>query len=419
MRAEQGRDAESPVRRLAGSELQGIERIAARWVFPVEQAPIEDGVVEIADGRIVEVRGRVGAPDDATLDLGNVALLPALVNAHAHLEFSDLAAPIQPPTPFTQWIRNLMAYRRERTRPIDELVRDGLREAAQTGTGVIGEIAAGDWAAPLDGDTLIGDSPNVVAFRELIGLLAEQADGQIELAGQHISECRQLASERGANLIPALSPHAPYSVSPDLFQQAVELARSESVPLCMHLAETPAELELLDRGTGEFVEMLSAFGLWQDDLIPHGSRPLDYLQSLATLDHALIAHGNYLSDEEIAWLGQHPNIATVFCPRTHAFFGHTQHPWQKLLAAGATVCLGTDGRSSNPDYSLWSELQFLTRQTHVQPGNRLLELATQAGARALGLATDYGSLTPDNLADFCVVALTVPKVADILCEISR
>jgi cytosine/adenosine deaminase-related metal-dependent hydrolase len=428
MTAGPGSGQSSVVRRLPASELRGVERVAARWVIPVDQPPIEDGVVEIADGRIVEVRHRAGASDDATLDLGNAALLPALVNAHAHLEFSDLAQPIQPATPFTQWIRNLLAYRRERERPIGELVRDGLSEAARTGTGLVGEIAAGDWqlteaAAALTASDFDGSAPTVVAFRELIGLLPEQAADQLELARRHIDECRALSgsddnsARGGLTLRPALSPHAPYSVGPDLYHQLVDLARRESVPLCIHLAETPAELELLERGTGEFVEMLSGFGIWQPGLIPRDSRPMDYLELLATVDHALIAHGNYLSDEEIAWLGRHPNIATVFCPRTHAFFGHSEHPWRKLLAAGATVSLGTDGRSSNPDYSLWSELESLTQQGNVTNQHTLIELATLAGARALGAEADYGSLAPGKSATFSVFPLTTPQAMVILREL--
>jgi len=424
-----------PIRRLAPSELHGIERVAARWVIPVDQPPIEDGVVEIADGRIVEVRRRAGAPDNATLDLGHAALLPALVNAHAHLEFSDLAEPIQPATPFTQWIRNLLAYRREREQPISKLVRDGLREAARSGTGLVGEIAAGDWqpaeiAAAVQASDFDGSPPAVVAFRELIGLLPEQAADQLALAQRHIDECRKLLNADktsdeatpgggptaggGLTVRPALSPHAPYSVGLDLYHQLVDLARRESVPLCIHLAETPAELELLDRGTGEFVEMLSAFGIWQPGLIPRGSRPMDYLEPLATLDHALIGHGNYLSDDEIAWLGRHPNVATVFCPRTHAHFAHSEHPWQKLLAAGATVSLGTDGRSSNPDYSLWSEAEFLIRQNAFSDQPCLLNLVTLAGAGALGGDAECGSLTQGKSASFNVFELTIPRALVIL-----
>ncbi|MHC4879121.1 MAG: amidohydrolase family protein, partial [Planctomycetota bacterium] len=373
--------------------------------------PIEDGIVEVNDGRIVSVGYRAGAADSATIDLGNVALLPALVNAHAHLEFADLDQPIQPAAPFTEWIRNLMSRRRERTRSWDELVFEGMREAALSGTGLIGEIATGDWSADVlatDRLSTAGnadcDTATLIAFRELIGLRPEQVGEQLALAERHIVECRD-ACERGSRIVPGLSPHAPYSVSRQLFQGAVELARREDVPLCIHLAETPAELELLDQGTGEFTEMLKRLELWRDDLFERDSRPLDYLRPLETLDHALIAHGNYLSSDEVDWLGSHSNVATVFCPRTHAFFGHAAHPWRDLLDAGANVCLGTDGRSSNPDYSLWLELKFLASQTSSSHRSELLSMATLRGAQALGQADHFGSLAAGKRVDFCVVDL--------------
>lgn len=373
------------------------QRLTARWVFPVDGPPIERGLIEITDGVISDVSVQRGIPDDRTTDLGNAAIIPGLVNAHAHLEFADLTEPIQPAVPFADWIQSLLTYRRERTAPLSTLIADGQHESKAAGVSLVGDIATGDWTPSCISQT----GPTVVAFRELIGLLPDQADAQIDIARQHITDCRRA----GEHVIPAISPHAPYSVSPDLFHRSVELARQESVPLCIHLAETHAELQLLSEGSGELFEMLNSFGVWQDGVIPRGTRPMDYLRPLAELDHALIAHGNYLADDEIDFLSDHPNIAVVYCPRTHAYFGHTDHPWQTLIDADATVCLGTDGRSSNPDYSLWTELQFLDRQTHGMRRPELLELATAAGAAAMTQDDQFGSIVVGKQATVSVVDL--------------
>lgn len=374
-------------------------RITARWVFPVDGPPIERGVIEMTDGLIADVSALRGQPDANTVDLGNAAIIPGLVNAHAHLEFADLSEPIQPPAPFAAWIRSLMAFRRERTQPLAELIPRGMNESASGAVSLVGDIVTGNWSPA----GLGADGPHIVAFRELIGLLPERADEQLEIARQHITACRESVDLN--RVTPAVSPHAPYSVSPELFHKSVELADHENVPLCVHLAETRAELQLLRDGTGELFDMLSSFGVWQDGIIPRGSTPLDYLQPLAKLESALVAHGNYLSPEEISFLGEHPNVAVVFCPRTHHFFGHTDHPWRRLMDGGATICLGTDGRCSNPDYSLWSELQFLDRQTRGRCRPELLELATVNGAKALGQNRIAGTLTPGSRADMCIVDL--------------
>lgn len=374
----------------AGEDL----RLTARWVFPTGSMPVKNALIEIHKGNIASIEPRAGRVCDRAVDLGNSAILPELVNAHAHLEFSDLAEPIQPAAPFADWLQNLITYRRNRTKSTAELVAEGAKQSLNLGTSFVADIVTGDWSAEMPGK----ENPSVVPFRELIGLLPEQHDQQLELAKSHISDCKAAGVHSG------ISPHAPYSVSPKLFDSLIELAKRESVPLCIHLAETQAELELLQSGSGELVAMLEKFGLWQSNLIERGTSPMDYLRRLADLPAASIAHGNYLGDEEIRFLAEHTNITTVFCPRTHDFFGHSNHPWERLLDAGASVALGTDGRSSNPDYSLSAELWFLDRKTNGKRRPDLLRMATVNGARALGL-TNVGMLDIGSPAFYSLVPL--------------
>jgi cytosine/adenosine deaminase-related metal-dependent hydrolase len=363
----------------------------ARWIFPVDVEPIENGIVEIQHGRIVAVHS---TPDLRAEDLGNVAIIPGLVNAHTHLEFSDLSKPVEPPRPFSNWIRAVVEQRRNRTGP--DAIDQGMQESCRSGITTLGEIATSDWPP--------GECPShglrTVLFRELLGLLPEQTHEQLAIARAHLDQ-----NFTESNLIHGLSPHAPYSVHPELFQQLVNLANEFQAPLCVHLAETKVELELLSQGTGELVEMLRDFGVWKQNIISLGTRPLDYLKLLEKLDHVLIVHGNYLSVEEMNFLAEHPNLTVVYCPRTHHYFGHHEHPWQELLRRNVNVALGTDSRASNPDLSLWQELCFLhDRYPDVSP-QTLLELGTLRGSRALGLDEETGSLSVGKAADLAVVSL--------------
>jgi cytosine/adenosine deaminase-related metal-dependent hydrolase len=195
-------------------------------------------------------------------------------------------------------------------------------------------------------------------------------------------------------------------VHPELFHQLVALCQEHHAPLAMHLAETQAELELLSKGTGELVEMLSAFGVWREGLIPNRSRILDYLEPLATVERGLIVHGNYLNDEDIAFLVKHPQLSVVYCPRTHAYFGHKNHPWPKLVEAGVRVVLGTDSRASNPDLNLWEEVKFLSRKHPEVPPEQWISWATRAGAIALfGADTKLGTLEVGHPACFTFLPL--------------
>ncbi len=132
------------------------------------------------------------------------------------------------------------------------------------------------------------------------------------------------------------------------------------VPVAMHLAESREELDLLRDGTGPFQDLLDERSMWDPQAIPLGSRPLDYLRMLADAPRALVIHGNYLDDEELAFLGANrERMSLVYCPRTHAYFFHPPYPLGRALAAGVHVALGTDSRASNPDLSLLEEMRFV------------------------------------------------------------
>ncbi len=387
-----------------------VQRYRAAWVFPLDGDPIRNGTVEIdATGRIAAVHGKA---DPRATDLGRVAILPGLVNAHTHLEFSDVESPLGPRKPFTDWIRAVVKNRRGRTTNGDEAVRDGLAESAHAGTTLLGEIATNDQSAEL----CRASGPLVVAFRELIGLRSDQVEEQLEIARRHL----QQPSEAGSDgIIPAISPHAPYSVHPELFVRLIELATQRRCPLAIHLAETRAELQLLEQATGPFVDLLREFGVWRDGVIPTGSRPLWYLRQMANLERGLVIHGNYLSDEEVEFLAAHENLTVVYCPRTHTYFGHDAHRWLELLERGVRVAIGTDSRASNPDLSVWRELCFL-HERHVNVDSRLLlELGTICGARAFGLDKATGSLTVGKRADLTVVRLPAACETNLYSQLLR
>lgn len=369
-------------------------RLAARWVFPVSEPPIEHGVVEIRDGRIAAVHGR---PDREALDLGDVALIPGLVNAHTHLEFSGLEQPVGPASPFADWVRTVIRQRKDRRESGHDPIARGLQECRDSGTALVGEIttAPGDWFDQPD------DCSDLVLFRELRGLLPEAAAGQRAIAAEHLEEWRN--SPRGVSA--GLSPHAPYSVGRDLLQSTIDLAVKAGCPVAMHVAETQEELLLLSERRGPLADLLKEFGVWRDDSFREGVRILDVLKALSQAPRALVIHGNYLTAEEIRFLGGEPQMSVVYCPRTHLYFGHQDYPLTSLLEAGVNVALGTDSRASNPDLNLWREaLTVRSRHPEVTP-QQILAMATAGGAQALGASEFFGSLASGRPASLAVVAL--------------
>jgi cytosine/adenosine deaminase-related metal-dependent hydrolase len=239
------------------------------------------------------------------------------------------------------------------------------------------------------------------AFRELLGLRDESHDTLFEGAKQFIRAlCSIPCSQTG------LSQHEQYTVSPKLLERVVRLSAGERLPVAMHLAETRDELELLSHGSGPLRELLGDLGAWQDDAIPLGSRPLNYLKLLATAHRSLVIHGNYLTDDEIEFAAQRRDqMSIVYCPRTHAYFGHEPYPLAELLRAGVRVAIGTDSRASNPDLSVLNELRFAALAHPRVTPREIMRTATIDAAIALGIGDRQGSLTVGKHADFVVLPI--------------
>jgi aminodeoxyfutalosine deaminase len=392
--------------------------LRARYVFPVTSPPIPNGVVTIACDRIVAV-GKEPVDCDAE-DLGNVALLPGLVNAHTHLDLGGLSAPLgEPGIGMADWIRRVMMHRREegkrgqapfvlstlRAVPANgacplfpsQAVQAGVEESMRLGTTTLGDIAQ-----PGAATALFEQAPiDATIFLELIAPVAQRIAAACELARQHVA-----AGVAASGWHVGLSPHAPYSVHLDLLRQVVALSAACAVPLAVHLAESREEMELLRTGGGPLAELLEDLAARDPTAIPPGIRPLDYLRILAGASRSLVIHGNYLDREEIAFLAKRADRMTVvYCPRTHAWFGHKPYPLEELLAAGAAVALGTDSRASSPDLSVLAEMRALRdRHPAIRP-EVILQLGTTRGAHALGRGGDVGVLEAGRMADLAAVAL--------------
>lgn len=369
----------------------GIElTYSARWIFPICRPPINGGYVRVIDGKIVQVGSLsdANAADSRRIDLGDVALLPKMVNAHTHLEFSDCQSPIgQRGIPLADWIGKVIAARgRSSTEQRQQAIKKGITESVNCGVGLVGDIATTASMYPHQNDV------KIVSLAEVLGLSTSRSDERYQAAETH---AKSLAENRAA--VFGVSPHAPYSTPLAVVKRCVQLAIKQDATLAMHVAESRDERELVEMGTGRFADALRSAGFWQDQRFPWGGQqPISNLiTQLALAPRALLIHGNDLSDGEIELIARHRQLTVVYCPRTHDFFGYAAHPVQKMLAAGIRVAIGTDSRASNPDLSIWKEVQFLLQHRSDLSPNEVLQMATQSGAKALlGPRSGFGIITP-------------------------
>jgi cytosine/adenosine deaminase-related metal-dependent hydrolase len=212
-------------------------------------------------------------------------------------------------------------------------------------------------------------------------------------------ETRLRRKADGALARHGIAPHAPYSTSREIYQWSIRIATGLRLPLSTHAAETREEAEFLRTGQGEFREYLLRLGVSLDGWHPPGTGPIRYLADLGFLKACTqLVHCNYPLDNDIELL---MGTNVVFCPRSQAYLGHTEHPYRKLLERGITVALGTDSLASNYSLSVLDEMKFVHSQD-ARP-DLLLEMATIAGAKAMGMADTVGTLEPGKFADFCTI----------------
>jgi cytosine/adenosine deaminase-related metal-dependent hydrolase len=376
------------------SPLPESHTYTARWVFPVAGPPLPNGTVTVQGDRIEAVEPRGARTADT--HLGNVAIVPGLVNAHTHLDLSGARGLIPPTDPdhFTDWLRGVIAYRRGRT---PELVREdiatGLAECLRFGTTLTGDISVdgGSWDAVAESQT------RAVVFREMIGFSPERATATLEETKRWLDAHPDTPVCRTA-----VSPHAPYSAFPPLYSMAWVWGRM----MATHLAETAIEVRFLLDRRGPVADFLKELGIAADQGTTYETA--GYLRVMRRVSRALIAHGNYLpGDSPIA-----ANQSIVYCPRTHAAFGHPPHPFREFLARGVRVCLGTDSLASNPDLDILAEARFVRQRYPDFPGDTLLRMVTLSGAEALDWADESGSLEAGKSADFVAVPLPNHDPAD-------
>lgn len=358
--------------------------LRARWVLPIERAPIENGWISLEEG-VIHAVGQ-GTPPGAATDLGDSALLPGLINAHTHLELSWMAG-LNPPAPsMDTWIRRLMALRRKASPSEAEQARlaaDALREARAQGTMAFGDISNTLATAALFADT----GTPAVLFHELLGFAPHDHQARAHAGGERV------VRETRSPARPGLAPHAPYSTSPELFQAIAREADARALPSSVHLGESPEEVEFLMSGTGGIADALKELGVWRDTWTVPRLDPVAYLDRLGVLKPGLlVVHATQLTPDALA-IAAARGCVIVSCPRSNRWVGAGDPPLDDFYASGATVAFGTDSLASVESLDMFAELAAARAVSSV-PDATLLESATRGGAIALGLGASHGRLAP-------------------------
>jgi cytosine/adenosine deaminase-related metal-dependent hydrolase len=363
---------------------------------------VAEGTILVEGGRIRRIGVRVPRRGGARVeDLRPAVLVPGLVDAHAHLDLTRNGT-VPARRGFADWIRGVLEARRSlRPREISKAVRDGAAAIlARGGTSIADHDGAG-WS--LRG--LAGGPCRALVLREAIAPAPGEAEAEAGRAREWIEAFPPDPLRK-----PGLAPHAPYTVSPELYRRLARLAARHRIPVSTHLAETPEETELVLRGKGPLRDFLEERRRLPAGWRAPGMRPLAILEAAGALGpRTLLVHANELSREECARVARSGSTVVV-CPGTHLHFGRAATGIRRLHESGARLALGTDGRASNDRLDLFAEMARLRGIVPRMRAEDVFLAATRVGGEALGLSPRAGTLAPGAAADF--LALDPPGRLD-------
>ena len=379
--------------------------LRARTVLPLSRAPIENGAVLVMGNRI----HAVGPWSDfkaegggETFDLGEVILLPGLVNTHCHLDYTDMAGQLRPPRTFTDWIPLITAAKTAWT--YSDYARSWLHGAQmllRNGTTTVADIEAMPDLLP---DLWDATPLRIFSFLEMTGIRARREPD--EILREAVEKIDSLTHPRCSA---SLSPHAPYSTLPELLRSSARLAHARRWPLCTHVAESEQEFEMFTHARGAMYDWLERNHRDNSDC-GLGS-PVEHLARNNMLGKNLIAiHANLLARGDAALLGKH-RVSIVHCPGSHDYFRHPAFQRKQLATAGVNLCLGTDSLATvrvvekqTPELNMFREMQTLAARDKTISPEEILQMATVNSAHALGMKGRIGELTPGTLADLIAIS---------------
>ena len=375
----------------------------AAWVLPIGGPPIRDGFVAVEGGRILDV-GRDQGPEAGGQESSTSnarAILPGLINAHAHLELSWMRQEVPPAASMPDWVARLLALRRAAGADAPEPIADAILEMRASGTAAVGDItnSLAAWEP-------LADSPlSAAVFLELLGFNVAEPRKVVSDAAARLADLTPIAWLR-----PAIVPHAPFSVSAGLLREIA--AFPQDGPVSVHVGESPEEIEFLERGTGKWRAMLEQLGAWPSGWTPPACGPIEFLSRVGLVNDRLLAvHCVQLTDAELAALAT-AGATVVTCPRSNQWTGAGAPPIERFYASGVRVAIGTDSLASVDDLNMFNEIAAVRSIAPGVAASRLLRSATLDGAAALGFGAELGSIEPGKRAELIAVNVP-PDVADV------
>jgi len=391
--------------------------LRARCILPIGETPIDNGALLIDSGQIKWIgpwRQCDTVDTGPVTDLGEVALIPGLINAHCHLDYTNMAGQIPPPKYFPDWVKTILSFKAHWSfTEFAESWLKGARMLLESGVTTVADIES---VPELLKEVWSSTPLRIISFLEMTGVKSQRPTQ--EILDETIEQIEAL--EKNERKETGFSPHSLYATTPDLVEQSAKIARERNWLLCTHLAESESEYRMFVEAGGPFYDWLK--GQRNMDDCGKGS-PIKMAHEYGLLGPDLLAvHVNYLATGDVDLLAR-TRTSVAHCPRSHDYFNHDAFSYDTLTKANVNVCLGTDSLASTrkangkePVLNLWNEMRlFGSKHAGVSP-REIFELVTLNPAKAFGKSNSIGQLKTSAQADVTVMAYTGRVTSPLLYE---
>jgi len=357
---------------------------SADYIVPVTGEAVKNGVVEVTEnGVIVELY----APDNPALSGKKIVrhkgiIVPGFVNAHCHLELSNMIGAIPRRTGLVPFLEQVISGRAADSSELEQAMEKADQQLYSNGIVAVGDHVNSVISAPIKARSKI----HYHTFVEALGF-------EPELAQQKFAEALAIAAQF-EDKSTSITPHAPYSVSKELYKLLHEEAIKRNMPLSIHNQESEEENRLFRYKTGQFLDF---YTFLRKDISSFKAQARNSLQTvmsyLSPRTPVMLVHNTYTSAKDIFFVErQERNITWCFCPNANLYIEGNLPKIQNFTQFHHKIVIGTDSLASNDRLCILAELKTIHEHFPELPLTETIKWATINGAVFLGTSDQHGSL---------------------------
>jgi len=363
-----------------------MRRISANYIFPVSQSPLKNGIIEVDDsGVVLDIINTQGQlTETRNLEFYNGVIVPGFINAHCHLELSELKGKLNKGLTIPGFINQMIGYKRNinyESAIAAAKLHDGWMR--QNGIVAVADIVNNPLTISIKQESQIF----YLNLIELIGLGSNAS----EIFSQNILVYKEFLKSK---LTASIVPHAPYSVSENLFGLLSQFAAENNSILSVHNQESESENEMFRAKKGKLIDLFKVLGFDLSEWKSTGKNSIDFLiEQFPKENNILFVHNLYSTKQEVSRIAnEFSNSYFVLCPKSNYYIENKYPELDNFLPFSEKVTIGTDSLASNNSLSILEEMKVLTKLNAGLSFEILISWATLNGAKALKLDDKLGSI---------------------------